>query len=96
MRVARGGRFAWLLVALGALAVVGCAGERATRPGAAHPETVTQKINLSGYPPEFRQGFSAGCGAARAHAPATRPKGEASYVAGWSDGYDYCSPKPKK
>lgn len=82
-----------LLVVLG---LAGCATE-SVRPGAAHPETVTQKINLSGYPPEFRTGFSEGCAAARAHAAAsTRPKGAASYVAGWADGYDYCSPKAKK
>ena len=82
-----------LLVALG---LAGCASE-SVRPGAAHPETVTQKINLSGYPPDFRKGFSEGCAAARAHAAAsTRPKGEATYVAGWADGYDYCSPKAKK
>ena len=75
---------------LAALLCAGCAHEAAERPGASKPATVTQSINLSGYPPEFRKGFTEGCSAARAKAPGTRPKGEAQYVSGWGDGYDYC------
>jgi len=29
----------------------------------------------------------------RASETAQRPKGEAQYVAGWQDGFDYCKPR---
>ncbi|MFO7190423.1 MAG: hypothetical protein DIU74_012105 [Pseudomonadota bacterium] len=70
-----------------------CAGEPA-RPGAQDPETVTRAINLSGYPPEFRQGFKDGCVAARSGRGA-KPQVSDQYGAGWRDGYDYCAPKPR-
>jgi hypothetical protein len=54
---------------------------------------VTSSVNLSGFPPEFRRGFTDGCAAVRASATAQRPKGEAQYVAGWQDGFDYCKPR---
>jgi len=75
-----------------ALALAGCAtGE--VRPGAENPETVTQSINLSGYPPEFQEGFKAGCAAARARGKAERPPSGGQYAVGWNDGFDYCSRK---
>jgi hypothetical protein len=70
-----------------------CARNDNLRPGAQSPATVTGSVNLSGYPPEFRRGFTDGCGAARASDTAQRPKGEAQYVAGWQDGFDYCRPR---
>jgi len=79
-------------VALLALAV-GCAGDADLRPGAENPRTVTSSVNLSGFPPEFRRGFTDGCAAVRASETAQRPKGEAQYVAGWQDGFDYCKPR---
>jgi len=74
---------------LAALAAA-CASDADLRPGAQNPSTVTRSINLSGFPPEFRRGFTDGCTAVRADASAQRPKGEAQYVAGWQDGFDYC------
>ncbi len=71
----------------------GCAGDGDLRPGAQNPSTVTSALNLSGFPPEFRRGFTDGCAAVRASGSAQRPKGEAQYVAGWQDGFDYCKPK---
>ncbi len=79
-----------LIVLIG---VAGCASDESLRPGAQNPGTVTRSINLSGYPPEFRRGFGDGCAVARTGQNALRPKGEAQYVAGWQDGFDYCQPK---
>lgn len=78
------------LVVAGALAA-GCATED-VRPGARDPGTVTQSINLSGYPPEFQRGFKDGCNAARARNSA-KPKTGDQYALGWNDGFDYCSPR---
>lgn len=86
-----GVRRALLVTALAAF-IAGCAtGE--VRPGAKNPETVTQSINLSGYPPEFQDGFKAGCAAARAGGKAERPAPGGQYAVGWNDGFDYCSRK---
>ena len=70
-----------------------CASDANLRPGAQKPSTVTSSVNLSGFPPEFRRGFTDGCGVARSNPGAQRPKGEAQYVAGWQDGFDYCKPR---
>jgi hypothetical protein len=81
-----------VLVVLAAL-VAACASDADLRPGARDPATVTSAVNLSGFPPEFRRGFTDGCAAVRANEAARRPKGEAQYVAGWQDGFDYCKPR---
>jgi hypothetical protein len=65
------------------------------RAGADDPARVTDSINLSGFPPEYKRGFTAGCENAK-DAPgraAQRPKGDASFAQGWQDGIDYCRPK---
>lgn len=77
------------------LMATGCAmfqPEPPPRPGAGNPATVTDAINLSGYPPEFRAGFREGCAAARAGG-GTRPKGDGAYAVGWNDGFAYCKSK---
>jgi hypothetical protein len=82
--------------ALAALAMAGCAAiapeEPPARPGARNPATVTDAINLSGYPPEFRSGFREGCAVARGTA-GTRPKGDNPFAVGWNDGFEYCKAK---
>lgn len=79
---------------MAALLLAACATpDEPLRPGAAQPATVTNSINLSGYPPEFRRGFTDGCTAARENPGGTRPKAEGQYAVGWSDGFDYCRPK---
>jgi len=85
------------LAAAGAAAalVAGCAAfkpEEPVRPGANNPATVTDAINLSGYPPEFRSGFREGCAAARGGSGA-KPKGDGQYAVGWNDGFSYCKSK---
>ena len=51
-------------------------------------------VNLSGYPPEFKQGYADGCASAKPDAARrrdeTRFKADANYAQGWRDGYDIC------
>ena len=75
----------------------GCA-SRSLRVGADDPAHVTNSINLSGVPPEYKRGFAAGCEIVKdaSGRAAPRPKGDASFVQGWQDGADYCrSRKPR-
>jgi hypothetical protein len=74
--------------------VAGCASQ-SLRPGADDPARVTNAINLSGFPPEYKRGFAAGCENARATSnhSGQRPKDNPSFVQGWQDGADYCSPR---
>ncbi len=68
------------------------------RAGADDPAHVTDSINLSGFPPEYKRGFAAGCENAKdaSARPVQRPKGDASFVQGWQDGADSCrSRKPR-
>ncbi len=67
------------------IAVAGCASQ--SQPPA-------QSVNLSGYPPEFRQGYAEGCASAKPNAARKRDearfKSDANYAQGWRDGYDIC------
>ena len=80
-------------LAAGTLALAACGGDGPVRPGAEDPQTVTRSINLSGFPPEFREGFTDGCAAARAGRTGATPKEKGQYAAGFHDGFDYCSPQ---
>lgn len=76
----------------------GCASQSLLRVGADDPAHVTDSINLSGFPPEYKRGFAAGCEKAKdaSGRSAERPKGDASFAQGWQDGVDYCrSRKPR-
>ena len=68
------------------------------RPGADDPARVTNSINLSGFPPEYKRGFAAGCEDAKnaSGRAARHPKGDAVLVQGWKDGRDYCSPRARR
>jgi len=83
----------WVILLLPFI-VAACASNENLRPGAEHPATVTGSVNLSGFPPEFRKGFTDGCSAARWGDSAARPKAEGQYAVGWRDGFDYCKPRP--
>lgn len=78
-------RFFAVLIALHALA--GCAAPATSeKPG----------VNLSGFPPEFREGYSDGCNSARSlvtRKDDKRMKSDPQYAAGWRDGYDMCKVK---
>ncbi len=69
-----------------AIVAAGCASQPA-----APPQPV---VNLSGYPPAFRQGYTDGCVSAKATATRTRDenrfKSDANYAQGWQDGYSIC------
>jgi len=66
------------------------------RAGADNPARVTNSINLSGFSPEYKRGFSAGCENVRSGRVAQREKGDAAFARGWRDGRSYCSPKPAR
>jgi hypothetical protein len=73
------------------LALAGCA----TSP----PSSSTAKpppVNLSGFPPEFRAGYSDGCASVNAarRRDEARFKADANYAQGWRDGYDACRRRP--
>ena len=85
-----------VLLLLSAL-LCGCASP-SLRAGADDPAHVTESINLSGFPPEYKRGFAAGCDSAKGASgrAAQRPKGEASFVQGWQDGLDDCRPRKSR
>lgn len=63
--------------------------------GCAQPATSEKPgINLSGFPAEFREGYSDGCNSARSvvgtRKDEKRMKSDPQYAAGWRDGYDMC------
>lgn len=74
---------------LGAVGALGACAQQSTpaKPG----------INLAGFPPEFREGYSDGCNSARAVVGAkkddARMKSDPQYAQGWRDGYDVCKRK---
>jgi hypothetical protein len=68
----------------------GCAFEPSERARQERAERATQSINLQGFPPEYRQGFTDGCAAVGAAAP-TKPTGAPNFVQGWQDGFKHCT-----
>jgi DNA topoisomerase IB len=68
------------------LVLAGCAGSKPPPP----------RVNLSGFPPAFQDGYAAGCESARVHATRrdeARFKSDRQYAAGWRDGLDACNRK---
>ena len=53
--------------------------------------------NLAGYPPPFREGFNAGCDAAKRKVTEAENKArltsDSQYRAGWKDGQSVCKPR---
>ena len=57
------------------------------------PERATAPVNLSGYSPSFRQGYSDGCDSAGSRSQRrneNRYKTESDYMMGWNDGFSVC------
>ena len=52
----------------------------------------TPNVNLSGYPPAFKDGFSDGCDSLRGNyrRDASRFGKDNNYTLGWQDGYSIC------
>jgi hypothetical protein len=71
-----------------ALALTACAPSNPPKPAGA-------SVNLSGFPPEFRQGYADGCSSVQGKRvrDEKRFSGEPQYAAGWRDGFDICSKK---
>ncbi len=82
---------AWLLL----FTLMGGCASPSLRPGADDPARVTNSINLSGFPPEYKRGFGAGCRDAKnaSGRPPRHPHANAAFVQGWHDGMQYCSPR---
>ena len=78
----------WIAIAVSVI-LAGCATQPTSSPTPTPP-----KINLSGYPPEFRHGYTDGCASAQPNAGRkrddTRFKTDSNYAQGWQDGYDIC------
>jgi uncharacterized protein YceK len=77
-----------LILAIYVLALLaGCASQPASAP--------QPKVNLSGYPPAFRQGYADGCASVNAtrKRDEARFKSDANYATGWRDGYSICKPR---
>jgi len=49
-------------------------------------------VNLSGYQPEFKQGYADGCASARGSLTRNDPRfrSDPQYASGWRDGFDIC------
>lgn len=62
-----------------------CASQTASPPA---------RVNLSGFPPAFKQGYDDGCVSSGTRSGARRDEGryqtEADYMMGWNDGYSAC------
>jgi hypothetical protein len=77
-----------LILTIFALALMAaCASQSAPAP--------QTKVNLSGYPPAFHDGYADGCASVDAarKRDETRFKSDANYATGWRDGYSICKPR---
>lgn len=78
-----------LLVVFGMLG--GCASTATTT---ITPQPAKPSVNLAGFPPAFKEGYSDGCASVRALVGSkkdeTRFKSDPQYAQGWRDGYDVC------
>jgi hypothetical protein len=88
-----------LLTALAVVWVAGCstlqpATDSRPAPDSAPARVQKPTVNLAGYPPEFKQGYTDGCASAQPNAARTRNeqrfKADVQYAQGWRDGYDIC------
>jgi len=82
-----------IVLAIAAALTAGCA-SRPAPPRQVAPDT-KQSVNLSGYPPEFRQGYADGCASVNAahRRDEARFKSDANYAMGWRDGNSICKPR---
>jgi hypothetical protein len=80
-----------LPAALLLLLLAACATAPSTLPSRS-PNAKPPAVNLSGFPPEFRAGYSDGCASVNAarQRDEARFKTDTNYAQGWRDGYDIC------
>lgn len=70
------------MAALPALTLIAC-----TQPAS------ESRVNLSGFPPAFHQGYMEGCesaGTRHMHRDEGRYRKDENYMQGWNDGYSIC------
>jgi hypothetical protein len=85
-----------ILIALLVALLAGCTaapGRRSTdSTGAPVPSRSSDRVNLSGYSPAFKQGYADGCDSAGAsqRRDDRRYKSETDYMMGWNDGNSAC------
>lgn len=62
------------------------------------PKPAPAPVNLTGFPPAFRDGYGDGCASAggRIHKDAKRFDDDRQYAAGWRDGLDACKRRAQK
>ena len=73
--------------------LAGCASAPGGRAPSEPAEPPPAPVNLSGYNPTFRQGYSDGCtsvGNRSTRRDETRYKTDMDYMMGWNDGYSVC------
>jgi hypothetical protein len=72
------------IIVLALIVLAGCSTEPQREPAAS--------VNLSGYPPAFRDGYNDGCQSARGRMKRdeARYKSDGQYALGWRDGRDLC------
>jgi hypothetical protein len=60
--------------------------------GSPTPSSPSDRVNLSGYSPAFKQGYADGCDSASAsrRRDERRYKAETDYMMGWNDGNSAC------
>jgi hypothetical protein len=77
-----------LFLCLLVLAAVGCKA----------PEPAPPAVNLSGFPPAFRDGYADGCASAggRLRQDSKRFEQDRQYASGWRDGLDACQRRNRK
>jgi hypothetical protein len=61
--------------------------------GTERARTTTQGLNLAGFPPEYRRGYTDGCAAVGVVPKPARPGGDMQFQQGWADGFSYCTRK---
>ena len=87
-----------MLVALLVALLAGCSGFAPERKpatdstGSPVPSQPSDRVNLSGYSPAFRQGYADGCDSAGASRRRNeqRYKADTDYMIGWNDGNSAC------
>jgi len=101
------GSLSWIVVAIGAMLIAGCATVGPSTPAvtplpapSAPPlprsaEPPPPKVNLSGFPLPYRQGYADGCASVGGteHKDATRFSSDMNYRTGWTDGRALCGKK---
>jgi hypothetical protein len=65
---------------------------RPAAPPSATPQKSMPPLNLSGYPPAFKEGFKDGCDSFRGNyrRDTARFNADANYATGWQDGFSIC------